>query len=386
MKNIIAIIGGFRLPQGNAGAVRALGNAKLLQKLGYEIILIGKIQNPKEGQYWYEFDGFRCFDIECEKDQIDIGVKYFSRFLMEIGAKNLKAVIAYNYPGVALNKLFKITKKTDIVLISDTTEWYALEGKNPISALRRKFQTEYRMRCINKKIGNLICSTYYIANYYKKHNTVIIPMIDDTSFSGIKAELKKVEDCRIRRFIYAGSPGYKFKKDKINIIVEQFLKLKAENIPFILDVYGISLEEYKSQYAFEELLDESFQINFHGRVPRTEIQEKLRTTDFYVLYRPDNRVCRVGFSTKAMESISSAVPLIANDVNGDFAKYFTEGQALLSSVKDEQGFYKNLKMAAQMSAEEINQRKRSCVEHNPFAYESFLEPMKKFFKKAGMEE
>ena len=245
MKNIIAIIGGFRLPQGNAGAVRALGNAKLLQKLGYEIILIGKIQNPKEGQYWYEFDGFRCFDIECEKDQIDIGVKYFSRFLMEIGAKNLKAVIAYNYPGVALNKLFKITKKTDIVLISDTTEWYALEGKNPISALRRKFQTEYRMRCINKKIGNLICSTYYIANYYKKHNTVIIPMIDDTSFSGIKAELKKVEDCRIRRFIYAGSPGYKFKKDKINIIVEQFLKLKAENIPFILDVYGISLEEYK---------------------------------------------------------------------------------------------------------------------------------------------
>lgn len=380
VKKTVLIIGGFRLPQENASAVRALGNARLLFKIGYDVILVGKIQHKISGQYWYEYDGFKCFDIECAKDKYGFTIEFINKILGEISVNNIYAMIAYNFPGIALNKLIKTANKLHIAMISDTTEWYAWDNKIKQGSIIRNFQTEFRMRYVNKKIRNLICSTYYIADYYKHCRTVIIPMIDETSFSEKQCIHIASENRDIHRFIYAGSPGHKFNKDKIDVIVKCFRRLKKEHIPFEFNIYGITQEEYSKVFDFSEDNDKMYRICFHGRVPRNEIQEQLKNADFYVLFRPNDKVCRVGFSTKAMEAISNAVPLIANDVNGDFRRYFTDGQALICGPDDTESFYQLIKHAAMMPYDDVNRMKENCIKHNPFDYQNFYEPMKKFME------
>lgn len=383
MKNKVLLLGGYRLPQGNASAVRAFGNAKLLAQLGYEPIIVGKMQT-KSDQCWHEYDGITCMDIECAGDRYGYSIEFMKRVEERVALSDMYAVIAYNFPTNAQARLRTYCKKHRIALVSDATEWYAFElvNGNLVAAVLRKLQTEYRMRILNKRIGHVICSTYFIADYYKKANTVVIPMIDDTSFSEDRRPCVSPVGTP-RRFIYAGSPGFKFRKDKVNVIVEQFAKLKAEGYPFVLDIYGITEAQYKDVFAYSFENDADHTIRFHGRVPRDEIDRALTQSDFYVLYRPNDRVCKVGFSTKAMESISQGVPLIANDVNGDFGRYFTHNQALLCAPQDEEAFFALLKSAVEMPADAVEAMKRNCCEHNPFHYTHYLESVGRFMKEVG---
>lgn len=379
MKNKVCIIGGFRLPEGTASAVRAYGNAMLLEKIGFHPIIVGKfVENPLHN-VWRQYRGMDCFNIECENDQYGKTVRFMERLMEDIPSEDIHSLIVYNFPGKGLEQLRKLAVKYGIGMISDTTEWYAFEGKNLVSAIRRKIQTEYRMRVVNKRMDHMICSTYYIADYYKKLNTIVIPMIDDKSFGEEPKPLYTVN--RIRRYIYAGSPGYKFKKDKINVIIQGFERLREKGIPFQLDIYGITKEQYQDAFGFEPGCDERCRVLFHGCVPRAVIDEALETTDFYVLYRPNTKVCKVGFSTKAMEAISNGVPLISNDVNGDFQRYFTQGQALICAAKDEDRFYRLLEESALMSEDDVLRMKKSCTDNNPFHFRNYVDSMRDFMKR-----
>ena len=380
MRKKVLLIGGYNLPQGNASAVRALGNAKLLSQLNYEPIIVGKIVE-KNDQCWYEFDGVKCFDIESANDKYGYGIKFLSAIEETIPAIDIYAIIAYNFPAKALELLRRHCKKNGIVMVSDATEWYAFEVLNyhVISAVRRKLQTEYRMRVINKRIGNIICSTNYIADYYAGCNTVVIPMIDDKSFMDVMRPYPNNVG-NVRRFIYAGSPGYKFRKDKINVIIKLFSRLKEDGLAFRLDIFGISEEQYSAVFEYNFVNDEQHMIIFHGRVPRREVESALDNSDYYVLYRPNNRVCRVGFSTKSMEAMSHGVPLIANDVNGDFQKYFTNEQAFICGSDDENAYYELLKQSIIISDEKVIAMKKNCIDYNPFDYKNYLGPVESFMK------
>lgn len=383
MKNKVLLVGGYKLPQGNASTVRAIGNARLLSCLGYDPIIVGKM-TEKNDQHWCEYEGINCFDIECSNDRYGYGIGFLSILERTIPASEIYAIIAYNFPAKALELLRKHCKKNGIAMVSDATEWYAFEVVNYhiLSAIRRKIQTEYRMRVINKRIGNIICSTNYIANYYSGCNTVIIPMIDDQSFTEEKRTYSDTIG-RVKRFIYAGSPGHKFRKDKIDVIIKLFSRLKEEGFPFRLDIFGISEEQYASAFEYEFVGDEEHVIMFHGRVPRNEIERALEETDYCVLYRPNNKVCKVGFSTKCMEAMAHGVPMIANDINGDFRRYFTKGQALLCEPDDETAYYELLKQSIMLPDEEVALMKKSCIENNPFDYKCYIDPVGRFMKGIG---
>lgn len=381
MKNKVCLIGGYRLPEGNASSVRAFGNAMLLKSIGYEPVIAGKFTDGSKDELWRVYNGIDCFNVNCCNDREGITVRFADKLISELGEDDIHSLIVYNYPGLGLDKLRRLAKKHGIGMISDTTEWYAFEGKHFIDAAIRKLQTEYRMRIVNKKIGNIICSTYYIQKYYSKYHTVIIPMIDDRSF-GSERE-KSFKTGGIRRYVYAGSPGYRFRKDKIETIIRSFETMRDKGLPYRLDIYGITEDQYREVYEYEAVNDENFCIVFHGRVPKSEIEDALSEADFYVLFRPDTKVCRVGFSTKAMEAISWGVPLISNDVNGDFERYFTDGQALIVGARDEEGFLKALEKSAAMPDEEVIQMKKNCALHDPFHYQNFAEPVRLFMEQVS---
>ena len=378
MKNIVCIIGGFRLPEGNASSVRAFGNAMLLKEIGYNPIIVGKFIDDNSSELWRSYRDIPCFNIQCGDDNYGTTTKFVEKLVSELGAENIYAFIVYNFPGVGLERIRRKASAYGIGMISDTTEWYAVEGKKLLPALIRKLQTELRMRIVNKRIKHIICSTYYIAEYYSNQHTIVIPMIDDTSFE--KTEDRQPTVNQVRRYIYAGSPGYRFRKDMVNVIIKGFEKLREKGLRFQLDIYGISEKQYSEVFQQVNNNDSNSQIIFHGRVPRSEIDKALTISDFYILYRPNTQVCRVGFSTKAMEAISAGVPLVANDVNGDFSRYFTENQALLCGAEDEQGFFRTLEESICMPDENVIAMKRNCRIHNPFYYNRYTQQMEMFMK------
>ena len=180
-----------------------------------------------------------------------------------------------------------------------------------------------------------------------------------------------------RKFIYAGSPGLYFEKDSIKSIVRAFIQL--QELPYNMDFYGFSKESYLERFPKDKaVLENNEKIKFHGKVHHDEITKALDEADFYVLYRLDSKVNRVGFSTKAMESAAHGLPLIANDVNGDFAFYFKKDQALISGVNEYDSFVTNIKRAIMMSDEEANDMRRVCKNNNPFCIDKFTDSVRNF--------
>ena len=80
IKKTIICIGGFKLPDQTASAVRVMDNAYLLKELGYDII-IGRL--PKEGGEAVSqkiINGFDCFNIEYPKNNSPKIMGYINRF------------------------------------------------------------------------------------------------------------------------------------------------------------------------------------------------------------------------------------------------------------------------------------------------------------------
>lgn len=130
-KSTVVIVGGFRLPDGNASAIRCGGNTNLFRRLGYRVVVVGKVdaRYAEKGKKWYSFFGVDCLDLEtCIKD-FTRDIDYVRTLAEKYDVQSIKAVIAYNYPGKALNRLRKWCRKNSIYPIADTTEWYAFEGK-----------------------------------------------------------------------------------------------------------------------------------------------------------------------------------------------------------------------------------------------------------------
>ncbi|MCC8147304.1 MAG: glycosyltransferase [Bacteroidales bacterium] len=182
-----------------------------------------------------------------------------------------------------------------------------------------------------------------------------------------------------RKFIYAGSPGLNFSKDDIETIVRTFLSIDQK---YELLFYGFTIDDFLKNYPqYEQKLRAKKEIHFMGRVSKRIINEALSSSDFYVLYRPNTKVNKVGFSTKSMEAISSCVPLIANDVNGDFNLYFQQNQALISPVDDYDSFANNVVSAINMPDEDVIKMKNNCAQYNPFAMEQYVESMNTFMER-----
>lgn len=378
MRNIVIITGGFSLPNTNASAIRAIALARTLKIVGYEPIIAGFV---KDEQYkecnWCEFDGVLCYNRH-NSVKIATDISFIDGIENKYHYSEIYAIIAYNYPGIALNKLRRWANHRQIKMAVDITEWYGweLDERQLKDAIVRKFYTEYRMRILNRKIGNIICTTNYLADYYNKYHTLVLPAIDDNSFDEKINSSDRFMVNHPRKFFYAGSPGYKFRKDKINLVVQMFERLSNEGFSFQFDIYGVTQDEYEK--FFPSPNTKSGEIVFHGRVSRQMILEQLNKSDFSVLLRPNDRVCKAGFSSKSMESISSGVPLIANDVNGDFVRYFDNGQALLCAPVDLDAFYNLLKKASTMPDEDLRQMKKSCINNNPFHYKNYLKSLSTF--------
>lgn len=377
MKNIL-YMGGFELPDKNAAAHRVINNAKALKKLGYNVFFIGVKRNQKEIiSEVKNYEGFYFWNIKKPHNLIS-WFQYLISIKKEIELINknnleINKFILYNYPSLKMLKIMKYAKKNNIEIYSDITERYGLISLK-IHDIIKFFDSEFRIRLLNKKTNGNICTSSYLFNLYN-NKKCLIPLLVDLS-----DEKWNISKTQKKRYIsYVGSPG---KKDNLALIVKYFLKIKEiSNTPPLIMV-GITEEEfYKSN---KELLDyrkkiSSF-VKFLGRVNHNKAIEIEKESSFTIFFREVNMVSKAGFPTKFVESISCGTPVITNETS-DLNKYLIEGKnGFFIDINSEKNAVKKLNYILSLKDEKINDMKEYCRLNNPFDYNNYLNEFKKIFK------
>lgn len=321
-KGVILYIGGFELPDKNAAAQRVVGIAKGLKELGYTVVFLNSLKKYDQlGINEKEYFGFKCYEYKRENrfDYLFLG----KTALTMIGRIRPNAILAYNYPAVALNNIRKFGKNHNIKCYADVTEWYDAVGENFIFRVIKGFDTSLRMRKVQKRLDGLIVISRYLYNYYKDSvNTVLIPPtvdISDEKWSRTTKNKKR----NGTTLVYAGSPSSQ--KEKLDLIVKAVEKIK-DNCKIKLNIVGISKEQFVKMYSWRDTFSDC--ICFWGRVEHNEVLQIVKQSNWAIVLRDNNRVVRAGFPTKVVESISCGTPVVAN-IFSNIDEYLSENNSVL---------------------------------------------------------
>jgi len=384
MRNTILYIGGFNLPDRNASAIRVMENAHLLKKLGYEVVLMGKLKAQKGSAV---YDGFECFDImqpftERTYKPYTQSIGSVKDVAAHIGMEKIKAIVAYNYPAFSLEKINRFARKSGIAPVADCTEWYGWEGWRIDRNIKRMIDTAYRMYFSAKNAKNVICAGSYLQKHFASCHTVIWPFCVNTELQRWQLLDKDITINHPRRFVYSGSPGIGMSKDRINLLVEAFYRMKKEGRLFEYLIMGITKEQYLSVFGNHrkmiDFLDD--QVKFLGRIPHNEALKTLKSADYSLFIRPDNRVSHAGFPTKVMEAFTLGVPTVTN-ATSDIADYVNDGvNGFIFPGTDVERIERVLQKAIACEDDLLYRMKESCRTKNPFSTAYFIEPVGRFFE------
>lgn len=372
MSKTIVYIGGFELPDKNAAAHRVLSNGKAFRELGYNVVFIDSSKDPDTSreilQTKKEHYGFETYSVRYPK-----GAKAWIKYLTDVKSyikviekqQNVCMVILYNFQAIAMRKLLNYCKKKDIKCCADVTEWRSAKGEGVVYRLLKDSDTWYRMKVLHKKLDGLIVISSYLQKFYSDvKNVVRIPTLVDISEEKWKNPYSKSLD--ILKLVYAGNPGM---KDKLDVLISALEHIKK---PYILDIVGLTKEQFLRYYPeFEKKLD-SNGVVFHGRISHSETLNYVKQASFSCFFRDDDRVSNSGFPTKLAEALTCGTPVLTNRTS-DIADYIGESNGILVDKISP----KSIANALNSAQDEIS------IDSSMFDYHSFISVFKIFLSEGS---
>ncbi len=321
----ILYIGCFELPDKNAAAQRVIGNAKAMRDIGYNVLFLNtpekaEVSKMKKVTYF----GFTCYEAGriSKADHMLFGTQAISA--MKLIRPN--AVIAYNYPAVAMFNIMLYCRKHAMKFYADLTEWY-MPGGNIYHKAVRAFDVSLRMKWLSPKSDGIIAISRYLFEYYKdKTKTVLVPPLVDITEE--KWNQPKDIAYGTTSFIYAGSPDSV--KERLDIIIESFNDIAAEK-PVELHIVGITENEFRKEYKWTGKIDKN--VVFHGKVTHRKAVELVSSSDWAIVIRDRNLSVTAGFPTKVAEAISCGVPVLANNFSNIF-EYLDDNNSIQTEVNE----------------------------------------------------
>lgn len=319
-KKLIAYVGVFPFPFGQAASKRVMGNVKFLQDLGYQV-LVGH-----GGSVEKEIFGIGDSSVECyglgELFGGDGPVVKLLKHIFRSGdntvnwLKSLDTkpdyVIVYGGYYRYASSIFKYCKANDIKIIFDIVEWY--EPNQMLGGRYGFFYNSFLLafKYIYPKADGVIAISSNLQKVFARNTTVVVPPLISTSLAEIVVESEDTLS-----LIYAGNIG---NKDNLFEIIKVVEKLSINNqIKF--DICGPSESELRVKYNVDKFCDA---IRIHGEIKQEEINDYIRKADFTVFLRPDAHCNRYGFPSKFVESLSLGVPVSTN-LTSDIGIYLQEG-------------------------------------------------------------
>jgi len=290
------------------------------------------------------------------------------------------AVVAYNYPSVALNKLRKFCKGNHIKLYADCTEWYQGQG-NILARTVKNLDTNFRMKYVQPKLNGVIVISKFLFDYYKakETNLILLPPLVDTEMEKWRPPSKE-EYAEELQLVYAGSPGMG-SKDKLDKVINALSIIRKQwpELLFKFTVIGLTRNQFLTSFNIKTLSKEDENhFNFLGHLSHLESIKEIQKANFQIFIREENLVNTAGFPTKFVEAITSGTPVLTN-LSSNIGDYLIDGvNGFILDLSSENKFVMSLKNAFSQSKEKLNTLKRNCRENNPFEYRKYIAEVKNF--------
>lgn len=388
MRDIILYIGSIFLPDKSAGAQRALSLSKSFRDLGYKTVIVGMSSEQDKNMPVLKTKsyckGFETFSVPQPKSisqwfHHTVSVKEFKEVVNYYGYERIYAIVAMEYEAIPLWKLSGFCKKRGIRLIADAEEWYEKSNLRFPMNIAKDFDTNLRMKYVYpKKIDSMICISRFFEEHYKnivKHIVYVPGTIDKNEEKWQK--VNKYKPNNVFTIGYAGHPGVKFEKERLDLLVRAVLELNSEGKKCRLKIAGLDrkfLEEHLPNININE------SIECLGKIQHTDCLNMIAESDFSAIIREDKRVTKAGFPTKFSESFGCGTPVIATKSSNIF-EYIKDGKTGIccdgySKDAVKQGILKAMSFSPDELAV-IHQEIRDC---NPLEYSKFTDDIKDFLK------
>jgi glycosyltransferase involved in cell wall biosynthesis len=389
-KGTILYIGNFGMPNSNAAGKRVYGNARLLDSLGYKVLLVGKDKQAEVGRE-YQFDSISFFSFpNLGMRKTTAYIEWTEKLLSGQGIVPI-LVIRYGSPSLALfeYELYRWTQKRGIPLVVDVVDWLSADGGSIIFNVVKTIDTTLAKACFNKKGNGLIAISTYLANYYSCYgeNRIILPPLVERYHRPMPCG----SDVHIG---YAGSPFRKNTrvkdvnkiKDRLDLAVKglSIVTRKYSNVFF--HIYGLTSNEYLCAFPEHKELVENSKNNilFHGMVPMDEVQNSISKMDFTILLRDRNRATMAGFPTKVVESLACCTPVITTDTS-DLTKFIKTGEnGFIVDISSVERLVDDLELIVSLNTDERQGLKIKCERNKSFLFENYRDQMTAFLAQIGL--
>jgi glycosyltransferase involved in cell wall biosynthesis len=371
IKNIL-YVGGFNFIKSTASSIRVIENARFFKKLNHNVEILGKIKG-KESIYINNVKVSNILNEGGSDFSIDI-----SSIKLKVNSCNIDCIIAYNYPPIAFYKLLNFCKSNNIDLIPDITEWYGMGSEFTLNSVLRFLLHQWRMHFLNKKCQHKIVASSYLNNYYKKSDNLILPFV---TIDSLKFEKSLCLNTNSISFVYAGSPGLNFSKDRLDIILKAFAKAKKKNSNFLFNIVGLTKEELYAIPRIKKavmLLDQN--LKCYGRLQNKECIRIIKKSNFVVFSRDINRVTSAGFPTKVFEAFKYGLPTLTNNTS-DVDKYIHKENGFLMLEASVDVFSNCINSILTSDIAKLKTVIENCRRKNPFFYVNYKKNTELFFKK-----
>lgn len=403
-KKYIIYIGSFELPDKNAAAQRVISNGKIFRNLGCNVIFIGINSNlDKKTDIKKTFKkqfGFDTWEVAAPKNRRDWIIRIINPtglhdVISQYPPKSIFAIIPYNYPAIAQNRIKIICKKNNAYYIPDITEWYESLGRGILTGAVKWLDTALRMKVINKQADALITTSTYLTKYYKPKvaNILELPTLYDSKAIEPTSSIN-IEKKSTIRLLYAGNPfgplitknTRTFVKDRLDIIIILLRKLK--HLSYSLYIYGLTQDRYLEIYPEHSviLLELEGKIIFQGRKPHQEVILAIQKSHFTIFFRDVTRLTEAGFPSKLSESITCGTPVITNRLSNIEAYIDTKRLINIIDLNNQKKRHEQMEQLLTLPAIELLGIKKECLDAKIFDYHNYIQPASNFFIQLNKEK
>lgn len=367
----VLYIGNFRLPDQNAAAHRVINIGKSLRDLGFIVVYFGvgeyaKIDIP------LETDGFRYYNVfsirRGEFLHEEFCISHIKRYIKK--NQQVRLVIAYNYPSIALMQIKGYCRRRGIRIIADCTEWYNSRDVNPLKGILKGVDSAIRMRFVHKRLDGVIAISSYLENYYSKWipTQIIPPTVDINAEKFHFLQAQKPRENGRTVIVYSGVPSAS--KEALDRVVECMAGMIDK--PVELQIVGITEEQYIRIYRCAPAPKN---VVFLGRLTHRQALETVAKGDYALIIRPNNRLTQAGFPTKFAEAISCGTPVIATRTS-DLEAYISDGI---------NGFLIKLGDLASLLNQICSGLEKPPVDRSLFHYECYTQILGEYLEHIGVK-
>lgn len=330
IKNVL-YVGGFELPDCNAGACRVLNNARILKQNGMNVAFFGITKNSNQNIEGVALDECK-YHLETIKSKNNF-LKYSIGFSFAKKAvkymNNIDLIVCYSLHAANTKWLIKFAKKNNIKIIIDCVEW-DISNKLSLYNILKNIDVNICMKKIYKKADGIICISSFLQSYFcKKMKTVIIPPLTYHYDFAKFYNSEKLNDNEVLKLVYFGDPGEKENFSMLIDVVVQISKKRDVLLNFIGFDKNTFLIKFKDEY--QQIIKNSIEVAFHGRLSHKQVIKTISNCDCSLIFRKPSLKNSAGFPTKFAESISAQLYTICNNFSDLMNYNFLENVLIINN-------------------------------------------------------